>query len=253
MTSHAPGKCCTVGTFHEGTPSGKQVTINGSIEGYLASASDAPSQKHIAVLYIPDIVGIWQNSKLKADAFAAEGFTCLVVDIFNGDPAPLNMPAGFDLMSWLTKGSDGKNPHTTEYIDRIVVEGIKYLKGLGYTSIAGAGYCLGAKYVVRHYQNGIDCGFIAHPSFVEADELSRISGPLSIAAAELDDIFPAEKRHESEEILRGTKQPFQINLFSGVEHGFAVRGDPAVPRQRFAKEQAFIQAVSWFTEHLVKS
>jgi dienelactone hydrolase len=128
-----------------GTPSGKQVTINGSIEGYLASASDAPSQKHIAVLYIPDIVGIWQNSKLKADAFAAEGFTCLVVDIFNGDPAPLNMPAGFDLMSWLTKGSDGKNPHTIEYIDRIVVEGIKYLKQLGYTSIAGAGYCLGAK------------------------------------------------------------------------------------------------------------
>lgn len=66
-------------------------------------------------------------------------------DLFNGDPAPLNMPAGFDIMGWLAHGSDGKNPHTKEVVDRVVVEAIKHLRGLGYTSIAGAGYCFGAK------------------------------------------------------------------------------------------------------------
>lgn len=98
-----------------------------------------------AVLYIPDIIGIWQNSKLMADAFAREGYTCLVVDLFNDDPAPLNMPEGFDIMKWLNEGSDGQNPHTTEVIDKIVVSGINYLKSIGITKIGAAGYCFGAK------------------------------------------------------------------------------------------------------------
>lgn len=92
---------------------------------------------------------------------------------------------------------------------------------------------------------------MAHPTFVDEDELAAISGPLSIAAAETDTIFPAEKRHKSEEILQKTGQPYQINLFSGVEHGFAVRCDVSVKLQKFAKEQAFLQAVTWFDEHLL--
>jgi dienelactone hydrolase len=71
---------------------------------------------------------------------------------------------------------------------------------------------------------------------------------LSVAAAENDDIFTVEKRHESERILAKTGQRYQINLFSGVEHGFAVRGDPSIAVQRFAKEQAFLQAISWFKD-----
>lgn len=59
-------------------------------------------------------------------------------------------------------------------------------------------------------------------------------------------------RHKSEEILIKTGQPFQINLFSGVEHGFGIRGDPAVKVQKFAKEQAFSQAIAWFDEYLLK-
>lgn len=110
---------------------------------------------------------------------------------------------------------------------------------------------LTAQYVVRHYKDGISVGYVAHPSFVEEDELEAITGPLAISAAETDSIFPAEKRHRSEEILKKTGQPYQINLFSGVEHGFAVRGDPSVKVERFAKEQAFLQAVTWFDEHLL--
>lgn len=92
---------------------------------------------------------------------------------------------------------------------------------------------------------------MAHPSFVDEDELEAITGPLAISAAETDSIFPAEKRHRSEEILKKTGQPYQINLFSGVEHGFAVRGDPSKKQERFAREQAFLQAVTWFNEYLL--
>jgi dienelactone hydrolase len=98
---------------------------------------------------------------------------------------------------------------------------------------------------------GIDVGFVAHPSFVEESELAAISGPLSIAAAETDQIFPAEKRHKSEEILFKTGQPYQINLFSGVVHGFSVRCDLSKKVEKFAKEKAFLQAVGWFDEYLL--
>lgn len=106
--------------------------------------------------------------------------------------------------------------------------------------------------MIRHFKSGIDAAFVAHPSFVEEDELAALTGPLSIAAAETDSIFPVSKRHKSEEILAKTGHPYQINLFSGVEHGFGIRGDPDVKVQKFAKEQAFDQAVAWFNEYLLK-
>lgn len=113
------------------------------------------------------------------------------------------------------------------------------------------GYCFGAKYVVRFLKKGvIDVGYSAHPSFVEEEELKGIEGPYAISAAETDSIFPTEKRHRSEEILKEVGQPYQINLYAGVEHGFAVRGDLNNQVARFAKESAFLQAVQFFEEYL---
>lgn len=104
--------------------------------------------------------------------------------------------------------------------------------------------------MIRHYKSGIDCGYIAHPYDLKEVELSAISGPISIAAAEIDDAFTAEKRYATEKLLRESGQPFQINLFSGVEHGFATRGNPRVKAHRYARDQAFLQAVAWFDSFL---
>ena len=52
--------------------------------------------------------------------------------------------------------------------------------------VTNFGLYLEAKYVVRFMKDGenkIDTGYVAHPSFVERDELSAIKGPLSISAA----------------------------------------------------------------------
>lgn len=123
----------------------------------------------------------------------------------------------------------------------------------GYTKIGSVGYCFGAKYTIRYLAKGrgVSVGFVAHPSFVDEDELRAITGPLSIAAAETDEIFPVQKRQRSEVILREIKVPFQINLYSGVSHGFSVRPDLSVRIEKFSKEAAFLQAVQWFNEYLV--
>ncbi|KAK8015394.1 dienelactone hydrolase [Apiospora arundinis] len=232
MASNPPAKCCTVGVKHEGEPTGTTFKV-GQYEAYLATPPAGVAQaKDTAILYLPDVISIWQNSKLMADQFAANGYLTLIIDLFNGDPLSLNRPDDFDFMAWLTKGATGDNPHTTEYVDPIVVEAIKYLKEQkGVKKIGGVGYCFGAKYVARHYPD--------------------ISGPLAISAAETDAIFPAEKRHRSEEILKEGGNPYQITLYSQTEHGFTVRCDLSKKEQKFAKEQAFLQAVTWFNHWLL--
>jgi dienelactone hydrolase len=70
-------------------------------------------------------------------------------------------------------------------------------------------------------------GYVAL-SLVTAEQSSRIKGPLSIGAAEMDPIFQTEKRVESENILTRIGATYQINLFSGVGHAFAVRPDISI-------------------------
>jgi dienelactone hydrolase len=69
---------------------------------------------------------------------------------------------------------------------------------------------------------------------------------------ETDAIFTVAKRHETEEILKNHTVPYQLFLYSDVEHGFAVKGDLSHAKGKFAKEQAFLQAVYWFDEYVKK-
>ena len=174
-------------------------------------------------------------------------------DLFAGDPVPLNRPADFDLMEWMQKGGPEGKGHMKDQVDPIVEKTIKHMKSeFGVKKLGAVGYCFGAKYVARFSAKGkgIEVGAMAHPSFVDAEEVKAMVAPLTIAAAETDQIFPVEKRRETEDILKEHDIPYQISLYSDVEHGFAVRGDPSKPRAKFAKEAAFLQHVQWFDEYL---
>ncbi|OJJ04309.1 hypothetical protein ASPVEDRAFT_135759, partial [Aspergillus versicolor CBS 583.65] len=96
----------------------------------------------------------------------------------------------------------------------------------------------------------VNSGYIAHPSFLALQDLAAIEAPslflLQVCFLEVDSIFTTSLRHMSEDALLGTGQPFQLNLFSGVSHGFAIRGDLDQGSVKFAKEQAFTQALAWF-------
>jgi dienelactone hydrolase len=81
-----------------------------------------------------------------ADQLAANGYLTLIIDVFNGDPVPLDRDDSFNFMTWLTKGSTGDNPHTKEAVDPIVVDAIKTLKeAYGVKKLGALGYCFGAK------------------------------------------------------------------------------------------------------------
>jgi dienelactone hydrolase len=64
--------------------------------------------------------------------------------------------------------------------------------------------------------------------------------------AETDNAFPAPARHEAEVTLQNLKIPYQISLYGSVSHGFGVRANVSDKRAKFAKEEAYLQAVRWF-------
>lgn len=122
------------------------------------------------------------NSQLIADQFAANGYLCYMPDLFEGNPAPLNRPADFDITAW-------RQGHSVKAVDPIVQAAVKHLReNEGITRLGAVGYCFGAKYVARQMdqaiaEKGVDVGYVAHPSYVDEEELEKINGPLSISAA----------------------------------------------------------------------
>ncbi|KAJ5304847.1 uncharacterized protein N7443_004507 [Penicillium atrosanguineum] len=243
MTSSNLSHCCSTGFLHEGKAKGEVKNI-ANISTYLIYPPDQSTQN--AILILTDVIGHgFINARLIADQFASKGYFVVMPDLFNGDSVPLNRPPGFQIMNWVQN-------HLPLQTDRIIDVVLKEMRvKMGCEQIGGVGYCYGGKYVCRYLKKGmLDVGFMAHPTMVEADELRGVEGPLSIAAAVRDFVFSKEKRRESEDILDKLDVPYQINLFSDVEHGFAVRCDMEKPRQRFAKEQAFAHAVAWFDQYL---
>ncbi|EUC33591.1 hypothetical protein COCCADRAFT_4891 [Bipolaris zeicola 26-R-13] len=245
MASNPMGKCCIVGVKHQGTPKGNVKQI-GNIRTYFAYPEDGSTQN--AILLMTDALGMdFLNTQLIADQFAANGYLVVIPDVFNGNHIRFPFPPSFSLQDWV----DNTMPRTPT-VDPIYETVINHLRNkLGVKRLGGIGYCFGGKYVCRWLKPGsLDAGFIAHPSFVDADEVRGVQRPLSIAAAETDEIFPAEKRRQTEDILKETKVSYQVFLYSHVEHGFATKGNLEIDRERFAKEQAFFQAVFWMDEYV---
>lgn len=121
-----------------------------------------PNKQHkeVGILYIPDVLGIYQNSQLIADQLAANGYITVMPDLFKGDQLELNIfdgdqvdanadprrPGDFDLLGWLEAGKNGVGPHTSKEVDPIIIDAIRYMKEvLGMKRLGSVGYCFGAK------------------------------------------------------------------------------------------------------------
>lgn len=110
-------------------------------------------------------MGVWHNSRLLADEFAAAGYLTLLVDLFYGDPVPVHKPddPSFDIQKWLANGSNGKNPHTEEVVDPIIVDSIRVLRGeYGIEKLGAVGYCFGAK-VGGYLSSNPRCEYVKGP------------------------------------------------------------------------------------------
>ncbi|KKA02458.1 hypothetical protein D499_0J00690 [Hanseniaspora uvarum DSM 2768] len=246
MASYPPSKCCAEGFIHEGEPKGTYIEI-ADIKAYKTVVG---KREDAVVVILPDIFGIYlPNTLLIADQFASKsGFTTYIPDILFDDQISLeDLGSGkVDFPKWLGN-------HSNEITKPIVEKTLKAIKEQNPNKkICVIGYCFGAKYAVQQgSKEGIaDVVAIAHPSFVTIEEVEALNVPILISCAEIDNQFPADKRVETQAKLQEIKATYQIDIFSGVSHGFAARGDPNDKNVKYAKEKVFFDQSYFFDYHV---
>jgi dienelactone hydrolase len=114
-------------------------------------------------------------------------------------------------------------------------------------------YCFGAPYVCNSLATSTDgqlpvceVGAFAHPAFLKEHHLRHIERPLFLSCSEIDHTFDTESRRRALDILSADGKQYNLQLFSGVQHGFALRGDMSKPYERWVKEQSLASITTWF-------
>ncbi|KAI1350772.1 hypothetical protein F5Y01DRAFT_325838 [Xylaria sp. FL0043] len=230
------GQCCLKGTIHEGEARGRWEVIEG-LETYIATPPDTQANGHI-LLYFPDVWGMFPNGFLVMDAFADAGYLTLGIDYFRGDPVwkhrkdrhDKTTDPDFDYEAW-------KKKHT-EFADETVprwVQAVSTQYAKPNARLACVGYCFGAPYVCSELAKGtVTAGAFAHPAFLKEHHFRNIRKPLFLSCSEIDHTFDVPSRRRALDILQEEKKVYHYQLFAGVEHGFALRGDPNDPYQQLS-------------------
>ncbi|KAI1492806.1 alpha/beta-hydrolase [Biscogniauxia mediterranea] len=241
-----PGACCLEGTLHSGEPRGISTSLAG-VETYVCAPA-ARANGNI-VLYFPDVWGFCANAFLVMDGFADAGYLVVGLDYFRGDPVWKhrksrhdNTNPDFDYEAWKRKHVAFADVKVPEW-----VSAVKARYGKPDTKYACVGYCFGAPYVCNELA-GTTCavGAVAHPAFLAEHHFQGLNKPLFLSCSEVDHTFPMEYRNRAISILTENKKQYHLQLFSGVEHGFALRGDMNNPYERWVKYQSLKGIIAWF-------
>ncbi|CAH0032831.1 unnamed protein product [Clonostachys rhizophaga] len=133
-----------------------------------------------------------------------------------------------------------------------------------------AGYCWGGLQSTKLSQEPateggsdrlIDAHYTAHPSSLKLpDDLVQSVGkynvPLSLASGDGDFAVTPERMVELEAAMRQRfgdgdgEYAFELKMYEGCKHGFAIRADRRRTHEDTAANEAAIQAVEWFKRFL---
>ncbi|KAF8835155.1 alpha/beta-hydrolase [Paxillus ammoniavirescens] len=238
-----PRACCFTGVQHSGTPVGRVEDLGG-LSTYISeppAAAAAGTHKKV-ILFLADVYGpLFINNQLLQDYFASSGFVVLGPDYFFGDAVP-NHPPGRDWGPWLQSVRAPAKEAFPKWLDAV-----KAIYGTENTKYCAVGYCFGAPFVMDLAADGfVVAGAFAHPAFLEESHFEKLDRPLLLSCSEHDETFPLEARRRAEDIMVANKSTYHFQVFSGVKHGFAVRGNPDVPQERWSKEESARGIKEWF-------
>lgn len=270
---------CFRGEAATGTPTGSTKLLHG-FNTYIASPPN-PSPSTI-ILYTDAFGHLLPNNKLLADALAAAtNIQVLVPDIIPGggmSPSILPLMDSFSSSSssvFTKVWSVGKamyhvvpffmraSPQSEKCTTPCFVYAQAVKKELPVDAKLGiAGYCWGgfqALYIARQLSvdceeegNLVDAVFVAHPAKFESTHVVEVVGNgarVSFAHAGEDMSLPIQKIEETKKALDGNEM-FELKVYEGCAHGFAVRAIPGKKREADAADEAFKQAVEWFGKWL---
>ncbi|KAI8980621.1 alpha/beta-hydrolase [Trametes punicea] len=235
-----PGDCCFKAVQHVGEPRGTIEKI-ADVETYVARPPQGESDK--IILFFSDVYGaLFINSQLIMDYWADNGYLVLGLDYFERDSYAYHKDKqDWDRQGWMEQKQERAAVLLPPWIEAVRTQ---YGTDKKYVCV---GYCFGAPYVMEHIKTDwIAAGAFAHPAFLNEDHFRNVKQPLLMSCAETDVTFPIESRRRSEDLLVEQKATYYIQVFSSVEHGFALRGDMNDPVQRWAKEESARGILNWF-------
>lgn len=208
----------------------------GSCDAFLAHP-DGPGP-FPAILYGTDVGGLRAEVRSAIERIAAEGYLVLAPNLFYrlgrapvADMAELakDMPRLFALVGTLTP----------EVMHADLADYIAYLAQLPDAKADGigvVGYCMSGGLALRaaaYFSDKVAVAASIHGSFLASEEagsphrdLMGTSAEIFVGLAQEDPIMPAEQIERLEQALEASGAKFEIEVFPGTHHGFAVEGGP---------------------------
>lgn len=154
--------------------------------------------------------------------------------------------AKLDLPAFLDRNS--KSTRTPQ-----IIECAKILKSR-HQRLGAIGFCFGGwgvfRLAAKSHDNLVDCISTAHPTNLDKEEIQSVGVPVQIMAPEFDSQFTEELKTFSNQTIPKLGVAYDYQYFPGLEHAFAIRGDPRKPAEREGMERAKNAAVLWFRQWL---
>jgi dienelactone hydrolase len=216
---------------------------NTQLKGYLAY-DDSLAGKRPGVLLVHYRGGLSETTLKAAEMIARLGYVVFAEDIFGKDILPKTVPE----MTALTNIYNGDRP----LMRARAQAGFDVLRQnpmVDPAKLAVVGYCFGGTVAVELVETGVPAiGMIAvHGSFrnFTPEAAKNIKGRVLILHGAEDEVAPLDEVNKLVADLRAAKVNWQLELYSGAQHGFTNPSNPSEERadreykvamQRFFKE-----------------
>ena len=194
-----------------------------ALQGYLAY-DDSLTGKRPGVLLLHRRDGMSDLTLENARMYAQQGYVVFAPDIFGKDVRPKTVPEMQAQTAMFTKNRPLMRARTQAGFDVL-----RNNPMVDITKIATVGYCFGGEVGVEFAETGAPIvGSVAiHGSFrgYPAEAAKNIHGPVLILHGAEDPVAPLSEVVALIDQLRGAKIAFELNLYSGTEHGFSTPKD----------------------------
>ncbi|KAG6830055.1 hypothetical protein H0H87_009405 [Tephrocybe sp. NHM501043] len=232
---------CVSGEFLPGQPTGVLSTQGA----YLAAGTTQPSKR--AIVLLTDIFGLpLKNCKIIADHFAKElGCDVWIPDYFAGRPI-----MSLNKMKAIERVAE-PSLSVWDWFVKAIEEEKKYEK------IGCVGYCYGGSAALRLGSKDFFKSIaIFHPGPFTVEDARSIKAATFWGCAAVDRAVSTKLLNETEALYAARKGTdtfvdYEIKIYEGTLHGFAIRPDLTNPAVKEAYEAALENTVSWFNKTLV--
>ncbi len=214
-----------------------------ALQGYLAY-DDSLTGKRPGVLLLHRRDGMSDLTLENARMYAQQGYVVFAPDIFGKDIRPKTVPEMQAQTAMFTKNRPLMRARTQAGFDVL-----RNNPMVDTTKIATVGYCFGGEVGVEFAETGAPIvGSVAiHGSFrgYPAEAAKSIHGPVLILHGAEDPVAPLSEVVALIDQLRGAKVAFELNLYSGTEHGFST---PKDTDEEHADNESKVAAARFFKQ-----